>query len=421
MNRQRKALLLLVLSLAIAALLAAAAPGPGAAHSPAPPVENAVSKWSLISQNAVSAGRAPGASEVLHGLVHAAIYDTVMSIRDDYEPYAVSIRPSKPSSLDAAVAAAARGVLVARVPAQAATVEAEYTSFLAGIDDGAAKTNGIRLGRAVAAAYLALRADDGFGAAVPFVQPPVGAGVFEPIAPTPPVDPYLAKVRPLSFESPSRFRPGGPDPLTSRSYARDFNEVKAYGRVDSALRTPEQTEIVRFHTEQTMIQFNRLIRSLALAERLDLVETARMMAMVHVATADTMVGCWEAKYWFNYWRPVHAIQRAATDGNPATDADPAWTHLVTGNHPEYPSGHACFTSGVTYTLARYFGTDRYEFDTNSTVTGTTRHFERLSDLREEVTMARIYGGLHFRKSMEDGERIGRRTARYVLNHNFGKR
>jgi PAP2 superfamily len=419
MNGRKTALLLLALSLTFAALVAAATPGPGAAHS-TPPVENAVSKWSLISQNAVSAGKAPAASEILHGLVHAAMYDAVNSITEDDEPFAVSIRPRGSSSVDAAVAAAARGVLVVRVPAQAAAVEAAYTSFLAGIEDGARKTNGIRIGKAVAGAYLALRADDGYDDVVLFQQQPVGPGVFEPIALTSPVDPKLAKVRPLSFESPSRFRPGGPDPLTSASYAEDFNEVKKYGRADSAFRTAAETEIVRFHTEQTMIQFNRLVRALALEHRLDLGETARMMAMVHVATADSMIGCWEAKYWFNYWRPVHAIQRAGTDGNPDTEADPTWTHLVTGNHPEYPSGHSCFTAGVTYSLAEYFGND-LEIDTNSTVTGTTRHYDRLRDLRAEVGLARIYGGLHFRKAIDDGDQIGRRTSRYVLRDNFRER
>jgi hypothetical protein len=169
-----------------------------------------------------------------------------------------------------------------------------------------------------------------------------------------------------------------------------------------------------------MIQFNRLVRAVALEHRLSLSETARMMAMVHVATADSMVGCWEAKYWFNFWRPVHAIWRADTDGNPDTEADPTWTHLVTGNHPEYPSGHSCFTAGVTYSLAEFFG-NGLEIDTSSTVTGTTRHYDRLRDLREEVGLARIYGGLHFRKAIDDGSQIGKQTSRYVLRNNFGER
>jgi hypothetical protein len=169
-----------------------------------------------------------------------------------------------------------------------------------------------------------------------------------------------------------------------------------------------------------MVFFNRAMRNLALDEELDTLETARMMAMVHVSAADSLVGCWEAKYYYNFWRPQHAIQRADTDGNPNTIQDSTWTHLVLGNHPEYPSGHACFTSAVSHALEEYFGTDRHPMELDSTVTGTTREYDRLSDLRREVTVARIYGGLHFRESMQDGERLGRRTTRFVLRNSFGE-
>jgi hypothetical protein len=188
--------------------------------------------------------------------------------------------------------------------------------------------------------------------------------------------------------------------------------------VDSAVRTMEQMEIARFHSEQTMVQFSRTLRNLALERGLDTLESARMMAMVHVSTADTMLGCWEAKYHYNFWRPQHAIQRADTDGNPATVQDTTWTHLINGNHPEYPSGHACFTSGVTNSLAEYFGTDRVPLTVTSTVTGTTRVYDRLRDMRREVARARVYGGLHFSEAMQDGERLGERTSRYVLHNNF---
>ena len=367
-----KRTILLVIAAALV-LATAAAGGRHRAQAPAhDPQPNAVAHWDLVAQNAISVGRPPASSEVLNGLVHAAMYDAVVAIEGDYEPFAVSIRPRRPTSVDAAVAATARGVLVVRVPGQAATVEQAYTDFLAGIPDGPRKTNGIRLGRAVAGAYLALRADDGFDNVVPWVQPPPGPGVFEPIpADSTPVDVKLKQVRPLTFDDPSRFRPDGPDSLTSRSYTRDFNETKALGRVDSTERTPEQTEIARFWTEQTMVQWNRSIRNLALNRHLDTLETARMMAMVHVSTADTMVGCFEAKYHYTFWRPQHAIQRADSDGNPNTIQDPTWTHLFLGNHPEYPSGHACFTSGVTRALAEYFGTDRVPLAVDSTVTGTT--------------------------------------------------
>jgi hypothetical protein len=342
-----------------------------------------------------------------------------VSVEGTYKPFAVSIRRSGPTSVDAAVAAAARGVLVARVPGQASIVETAYTTFIAGIPDGSRKTNGIRLGRAVAGAYLALRGDDGFDNVVPWVQPTPGPGVFEPIPfDSTPIDIKLKQVRPLSFDDPGRFRPGGPNALTSRDYTADFNEVKRLGRVDSAERTADQTETARFWTEQAMVLFNRNLRSLALDHGLDTVETARMLAMVHVSAADTLVGCWEAKYYYNFWRPQTAIQRADTDGNPDTIADPTWTHLVLGNHPEYPSGHACFTSAVTRALTNYFGTDRVPWSLTSTVTGTTHSFDRLGDLRKEVTGARIWGGLHYRKSMVDGDMLGKQTTRYVLAHNF---
>jgi hypothetical protein len=381
---------------------------------------NAVLYWSQVAESTISVARPPASSEVLNGLVHAAIYDATVSVEGEYEPFAVSIRRAGPTSVDAAIAATARGVLVVRVPGQASAVESAYASFLEGIPEGAAKTNGIRLGRAVAGAYIALRSDDGFDNVVQWVQPPPGPGVFEPIPPgSTPIDIKLQQVRPLSFDDPARFRPGGPNSLRSHAYARDFNETKALGRVDSTERTPEQTQTVLFWTEQAMVLFNRNLRSLAAEHALDTLETARMFAMVHVSAADSLVGCWEAKFHYNFWRPLHAIQRADTDGNPDTVQDPTWTHLVLGNHPEYPSGHACFTGAVTRALRAYFGTDRVPWSITSTVTNTTHYFERLGQIRDEVTEARINGGLHFRKSMVDGDDLARRTTRYVLRHNFG--
>jgi len=403
----------------IGGVTAAASARSGAQVVQHPSGPNAVTHWSLVAQTAISVGRPPASSEVLNGLVHAAIYDAVVAVEGGYEPFAVSIRRSGPTSVDAAVAAAARGVLVIRVPGQASTVEMEYIAFIDGIPDGARKTNGIRLGRAVAGAYLALRSDDGFDNVVPWVQPTPGPGVFEPIpAGSTPVDVKLKQVRPLTFDDPARFRPGGPNSLTSHRYTVDFNETKSLGRVDSDDRSPEQTEIARFWSEQTMVQWNRALRNLALEQELDTLETARMMAMAHVSAADSLVGCWEAKYHYNFWRPQHAVQRASTDGNDDTIQEDTWTHLLNGNHPEYPSGHSCFTSAVTRALADYFGTDRVPLAVDSTVTGTTHYFNRLRDVRSETTVARIYGGLHFRKSMDDGDQLGERTTRYVLHNNF---
>jgi len=380
---------------------------------------NAVLFWSQVAESTISVGRPPASSEVLNGLVHAVIYDAVVSVEGEYEPFAVSIRRFGPTSVDAAVAAAVRGVLVTRVPGQAQAVEDAYATFIAGIPDGLRKTNGIRLGQAVAGAYLALRADDGFDNVVPWVQPTPAPGVFEPIPfNSTPVDIKLKQVRPLAFDDNSRFRPDGPNALTSPAYTRDFNEVKRLGRVDSAERTAEQTETARFWTEQAMVFFNRNLRNLATEHGLNTVETARMLAMVHVSAADSLVGCWEAKFHYLFWRPQTAIQRADTDGNPDTIQDQTWTHLFLGNHPEYPSGHACLTGAVTRALKAYFGTDRVPWSLTSTVTGTTHSFDRLSEIRAEVADARVWGGLHFRKSTDDGDLLAKQTTHYILAHNF---
>ena len=190
------------------------------------------------------------------------------------------------------------------------------------------------------------------------------------------------------------------------------------GRVDSVMRTPEQLDVARFWAEHTGVQWNRNLRQLAAAAQLDVVETARMLAMVHVASADATVGCFEAKYNFLLWRPVHAIQRADTDENPLTIPDPTWNALLNVNHPEYPSAHSCWTAAVTDTLAYYFGTDEVQFGLDSTVTGTTRQYSRFSDVLREVQDARIWAGLHFRFSTVDGARLGKQVARLVARHHF---
>jgi hypothetical protein len=395
--------------------------GGGLPHADAtePAERNAVTDWSLVAQTAIAEGRPPGSSQVLHGIVHAAIYDATVAIEGGFEPYAVAPPVQRPASADAAVAAAAHGVLVARVPDQAAHVDEQYMAYLDTIADGPAEDNGVAVGEAVAAEMLDLRADDGFGDDMPYEQPTPGPGVFEPTPPPDhPVDVALAQVRPLTFFAPSRFRPGGPPTLTSQAYTNDFAEVAVLGRADSTVRTAEQTEVAEFWSENTYVQWNRTLRGLALAQRLDLVDTARMMAMAHVAAADAVIGCFDAKYHVLSWRPVHAIIRGDTDANPATEPDAAWTPLLIVNHPEYPSAHACWSEAVVDALGAFFGTDRLTFSIDSTVTETTRDYHSLRSVMREVFVARIYGGLHFRYAMDDGQRLGHRVAHHVTTNFF---
>jgi hypothetical protein len=397
------------------AMLAAPAHGSGEGSTAAP---NAVTDWSLIAQNAIAPGRPAGSSEILLAIVHGAIYDAIAAIEGGYEPFASSPAVARPADPSAATAAAARAVLVARVPAQAASVESQYAAYLATIPDGPAKVNGIAVGQAAAAGVLESRASDGLDNSVPYAQPAAGPGVWEPTASTPPVDVKLKQVRPLTFDSPRRFRPAQPLSLDDPEYARDFEEVRTLGSAQSTARTPAQTETARFWAENPFVQWNAALRALAATHRLDVARTARLFALAHVSTADALIGCFEAKYHYLAWRPVHAIRRADSDANPATTADPTWTPLLNVNHPEYPSGHACFTGAVTDAIGTFFATDKVELTLASAVTGTSRTYARLSDIAAEVRLARIWSGLHFRHTMVEGSRLARQTVRHVVRRFF---
>jgi hypothetical protein len=276
----------------------------------------------------------------------------------------------------------------------------------------------------VALAVLALRANDGreanpqFGQP-PFVPPPSGPGVWEPDPSRPVLGLRLPGIRPLALASASQFRPGGPNPLTSTEYAEDFNQVKELGRVDSTARTAEQTTEALFWTDHDARQWNDGLLRLAVARGLDLVQTARMLAMAHVAGADGLIACFDAKYQYWFWRPYQAIPRADTDGNPGTEPDPTWRPLrTTPNHPEYPSAHACHSTAVAEALAAFFGTDNVPFTLDSRVTGTTREYDRFHEAVKDVNQARVLVGFHFRNSDQQGSNLGRKVGRYVVQQLF---
>ena len=417
-SRKVRAGIVIVALLALAAVLAL---GPAASSSAAPaaaaaaPAENAVIYWSGVASSVIVIGRAPASSSVLGAMVHGAMYDAVASVEGGLKPFATGVTAPPGASADAAVAQAARDVLVTKLPAQAGTVQAAYDTFMAAIPNGLAKDGGKAVGAAAAAGMIAMRIGDRYDDPNVYIQQPPGPGVFEPIAATPPVDPKLAFVRPFTHASPSDYRPGPPIELTSKRYAEDVAELQAYGRIDSTVRSTLQTQTVLFHTEQTYQQFNRTLRELALARGLDLRESARMLGYVNVATADTMLACWEAKYHYNFWRPTHAIQRADTDGNPDTVKDATWLPLVVGNHPEYPSGHACFTGAVTESLRQYFGTKKVKLVITSLAPGAgpTRTFNTLDELVKDVENARVWGGLHYRSTMTETAKDFPRIARDV--------
>jgi PAP2 superfamily len=233
------------------------------------------------------------------------------------------------------------------------------------------------------------------------------------------VTPGWGNVIPWVLRNLSQFQPDGPPPLDSWRYARDYNEVKEIGSLTSPTRTDDQTEIARFWLGTPTAIWNGVARQVIPAHGLDLSATARTFALMYLASSDASIACWEAKYTFNFWRPITAIRNGDLDDNVRTEADPAWTPLfATPQHPEYISGHSTNSSAMATVLMLLFGDKSAAriVATSPTNPGFERRWDRLSEGVEEVIDARIYSGIHYRTSDEDGAQVGRKIARFVVNH-----
>jgi hypothetical protein len=381
---------------------------------------NVVTDWNAIAQNAiVTVGAQPiQRSQLWMTLVHVAIYDAVMSIDGRYEQFKVTPAHLRPASLEAAVIAAAHGVLVRLLPSQQASLDAERAISLAAIRNGIKKNNGIAIGEEVAQRLFEIH--DGVIPTLTYT-PGIGPGVWQP---TPPAFasallPGFAQVTPFALASASQFRPGPPPALSSQLYANDFNEVKVYGVATGSLRTDEQTEIGLFYTEHAVAQYSRAFRRYAIKNGFGILKSARFFAIANTTILDSQIAVWDAKYQYNFWRPVSAIRAGNVDDIPATDPDPAWIGIaVTPAHPEYPAAHGGWTGSVARMLALFNGTNNVHFTIDSSVTGTTRVFVNMADLRNEIVNARVYGGMHYRFSGEAGATLGENVADYVAANYF---
>jgi hypothetical protein len=414
--------------------LAAAAAALVALASPAVARGDAVTEWNAIASNSIAtvAGQSPHASALSFGMVQGAVYDAVNAIDRGHRPYLV-LPPAQPfDSKEAAAATAAFRVLVALFPAQQSSLEAAYHGSLATVPDGPAKTGGIAAGEAAAAAMLAARAHDGRDGPFTFVFGTT-PGAWRPTPPTFGLDPapWVGNVRTFLVPHVELLRTDPPNALTSAAYAKDFNEVKELGSLTSTLRTADQTKAAIFWQTQALAAWNGVFRKLAASQGLDIVENARFFAMEDLASADASIGCWNNKYYWNFWRPITAIREAATDGNPTTEADPTWLPLfdpstpTTGGplttpfFPDHPAGHGCNSSAIVHTLQNFFGRDEIAFDVESSrFPGYTRSFERFSDALEEIIDARVWAGIHFRTADEQGAALGAKVARWEQHHYF---
>jgi len=374
------------------------------------------------------AGQTPGVASLHLAMVQGAVYDAVNAIDRRHKPYLPRL-PHAPgnASKAAAVAAAARGVLVGLKPALPAaviaSVEARYTASLAAITNGQPKTDGIKIGDAVAKAMLAARANDGRYGTFTFTAG-TKVGQWRPELPAFASDPFawVAKVTPFTLKRPSQFRTDGPLPLKSQRYVSEFNEVRAFGAATNSARTALQTETARFYTANPLPMMNKTLRDVAKERGLSISKAARLFVLSSMSAADSMINCWDDKAHYSFWRPITAIRNAAADGNPSTEPQADWLPFIatgTPPYPDHPSGYNCYAGAMMQTAQRFFGDAAVTIKLTSSVTGTTRTYAKFTDVLADTIDARIYLGIHFRTPDVQGAHLGKQVADWVASRFFG--
>jgi hypothetical protein len=395
-----------------------------------------VTDWNAIAVTSISAGARPtGAAPLLDfAMVHAAMHDAVQAYEKRFEPYAVDI-PDATGSRNVAVAKAAHDVLKARFPAQTASLLAIYNAYLVTNSLPLADVAAEGVGRQAADAIIALRANDG---SYPMPPPPpdiggTGAGQWRPTPPAlaPFSAPWLGAVQPFTKKYEEQFRSHPQPPLTSHEYTRDYNEVKRLGCLtcnDASIggRTPEQTDLAHFYSDNTIVLIQRTLRSIIEARPMEftrLGDSARLMALANLAAADAGMTAWDNKKFYNFWRPITAIQQSLpgdNDGNPRTEADATWVPLITTPpYPEYTSGANSVVGSITHILALFFGNDKQTFSVTSNAAlavQKTRTYTRFSDMADDVVEARILEGIHFRFGDTAARRAATRVAHQAFHH-----
>lgn len=375
-----------------------------------------ITDWNAM---VVAVGVQTRQSPLLHtrsvAIVHLAMFEAVNAIERRYAPYHVHVPTVAGASREAAAAAAAHFALVRLYPDQAPAVERAYHTSLAAVPDGEPKSAGIHLGEHVAAALLALRAHDGADAPHAY-RPSTVAGTYVPTVL--PAGVGWGEVTPFALTAGAQFRPAAPVSLHSAQWAQDYAEVKTMGAKTGSGRTAAQTDIARVWELTGPGLHNPVARQLAATTHFDVLDQARFFALHAMAMADAYIAVFDAKYTYNFWRPVTAIRNGDLDGNDATERDPGWEpFLATPLHPEYPCAHCTQTAAGATVLAAFFGDVVPPFSlTSPTAPGVTRWFSRLSDYISESINARVYDGVHYRTSGEVGVALGRTIGAYIVHH-----
>jgi hypothetical protein len=395
----------------------------------ATPQDDAVLTWNAVVLRAIRTS-VPAIAGVfqprLQAIVHAAMFDAVNGIERRYTPIHVEANAPRGASARAAAIQAAYTSLVGLFPAQTEAFDQDLQASLDQLSAGPSQDNSMSIergrlwGEQVALEILAWRAADGLN---PPGAPYLGSNAVGKWRPTPPafapgLAPTMATTLPFVIEAPWSFRSfTGPPALTSEEYAASVNEVRSLGAETSNTRSADQTEAARFWFGTAPSAWNRIAAAASRASHLTLTENARLFAVLNVAQADAIISCWDAKYFFELWRPITAIRLADTDGNPDTTADPAWTPLVpTPPYPEYDSGHQSVSRSSATVLIAYFGDSTHVDGFSESLPGITRHWDNFTAAADEAFMARIWAGIHFRFAMEDTRTRATNVAHYVLDH-----
>jgi hypothetical protein len=360
------------------------------------------------------ASRLPGTPPAVRAMafVQVSVFEAVNAITGRYPSSRVNITPPPGASVDAAVAASTRTVLLKLVPTQQAAIEADYQAALKSLPDSAAKAGGIAVGEQAAAACLAR--EDGMGVPDTY-RPHTTAGVYVPTLL--PAVPNWGKRKPWVMSGGDQFRPGPPPGLTSETWARDYNEIKAIGGKNSVQRSPEQTAIAKFWEATAPAVYWPVVRSVAATPGRDVTENARLLAVAAMAMDDGLVAVFDAKYTYNFWRPVTAIRNGDLDGSDATERDPSWTPFIdTPMHPEYPCAHCIVSASLGAVLeAELAGRPSPKLSsTSSNAGGVERTWSSVDEFVREVAVARIYDGVHYRNSTQVGSAMGKQIGELAV-------